>query len=150
MAHLNGYLYIIGGLSLNNYFRTDYLSLVEKFHLKSRTWTNASSLTYGRSNHESIVFMEKIYVVGGYSRIEAMAKSVEIFDEKMDSWAVVKSMGEGRSFFGLVSVGDSLIAFGGRGPLCSVEILSTENGNWTENKGMQMSECKSDFGYVLI
>ena len=78
-VYLNDCIYAIGGMSRNN----KYLSTVECFSFKKKSWQFVSSMHKPRCGHCAYVVDGKIYVVGGVE-----ANSVEMYDPKKRSWSM--------------------------------------------------------------
>jgi len=78
-VYLNDCIYAIGGMSRNG----KYLSTVECFNFKKKSWSFVSSMHKPRCGHSAFVVDGKIYVFGGVD-----ANSVEMYDPKKRSWAM--------------------------------------------------------------
>lgn len=78
-VYLNDCIYAMGGISRNG----KYLSTVECFSFKKKSWQFVSSMHKPRCGHSAFVVNKKIYVVGGVD-----ANSVEMYDPQKRSWAI--------------------------------------------------------------
>ena len=58
----------------------------------SEGWDRLADMPEVRSEMESAVIDEKIYVVGGISNTNRISNSVFVFDTKEESWSVGTSM----------------------------------------------------------
>nr|CAB3227504.1 calcium/calmodulin-dependent protein kinase II-like [Phallusia mammillata] len=78
---LDGFIYAIGGCGDNG-----HLSSVERYCPKANKWETVASLCVARSRPCACVVQDKIFVIGGYNG--GMLKSVEVYDQTENHWAV--------------------------------------------------------------
>ncbi|XP_077295662.1 kelch-like protein 5 [Arctopsyche grandis] len=89
---MGDHIYAIGGCNPSSILKS-----VERFDIKSQTWTSLASLPEIRHGHKAIAFDEKIICVGGKN-----SKSVMEYDPDTDKWTDHGSISEARSYFNLL------------------------------------------------
>ncbi|MFV8818015.1 Kelch repeat-containing protein [Haliea sp. E17] len=87
--------YVIGGASSGGFVRPPALSVVEEYDPVKNTWRTRAALPEERGMAGSAVVGQKIYVVGGASRIfwdtESTA-AIAIYDPFTDQWSTGADM----------------------------------------------------------
>ncbi|XP_077302426.1 kelch-like protein 12 [Arctopsyche grandis] len=89
---MGDYVYAIGG-----YDGSSVLKSVERFDIKSQTWTSLASLPVSKRLHEVVAFDERIICVGGLN-----SKSMVEYDPDRDKWTDRASISEPRHYFNLL------------------------------------------------
>ncbi|XP_077302432.1 kelch-like protein 1 isoform X1 [Arctopsyche grandis] len=84
---MGDYIYAIGGTSM------------ERFDIKSQTWTSVASLPRAKIMHNAIAFNEKIICVGGF-----FSKSTVEYDPGRDKWTDRGSITEARCHFNILAL----------------------------------------------
>ncbi|XP_054158203.1 uncharacterized protein LOC128956511 [Oppia nitens] len=102
----NGFIYAIGG-----YNGFEYLNTMERLDTTKQQWQPMANMKYTRFNFGSALFMDKIYVCGGYDISDG--KSCESYDPKTNQWTPIASMLIERFEFSLIEFNDKLYALGG-------------------------------------
>ena len=105
----NQCIYAIGGSSKNgskvkeasSREGEDFLKTVEKYDLKSNTWTYVTSLNVGRKKHSAVVFRDRIFVVGGYTM---NGNPIEAYDSDSNCWTIVKECDQQYIDFSLIVI----------------------------------------------
>ncbi|VDL80224.1 unnamed protein product [Nippostrongylus brasiliensis] len=126
LAAVNGLLYAAGG-----YDGSHILNSVEVYDPRACRWTTAQPMPKERWQAEAAVFRDQIVVVGGCDENEIDLPSAEMLTD--NGWTFLPEMSVPRRFLGVVGVGGSLFAFGGRngeGDLSSIEYLDFDTKQW--------------------
>ncbi|XP_078492904.1 uncharacterized protein LOC144748426 isoform X2 [Ciona intestinalis] len=76
----NDEIYAIGGYGLS----------VERYNIRTNTWTNVNSLKHERYGSCACVVNGKIYVIGGYG--DDASKSIEAYDATISEWKIETNM----------------------------------------------------------
>lgn len=87
---LGGCLYVLGGFS-----RATTLRSVWRFDPTMNSWTEVSPMSTGRAYCKTGILKDKLYVVGGVSRVRGgfnPLQSAEVFDPCSGTWSEVPSM----------------------------------------------------------
>ncbi|XP_074312755.1 F-box/kelch-repeat protein At1g22040 [Silene latifolia] len=90
MAVMNGYLYVIGGLS-----RFSTLRCVWCYDPILNIWTEGTPMLTGRAYSKTGVINNKLYAVGGVSKFRngiAPLQSAEVFDPETGQWSEIPNM----------------------------------------------------------
>ena len=76
----------------------------------------------------------------------------EVLDVTIGKWTFIKPMTKARDFFGSFVFENSIIVFGGypSGKRCDVEEYDSIHDIWTVRTNLEMIECNSMFGSVLV
>ncbi|KAK9666549.1 hypothetical protein RND81_14G192900 [Saponaria officinalis] len=90
MGVVNGYLYVIGGLS-----KTLALRCVWRYDPILNIWSEVTPMSTGRAYCKTGVINNKLYVVGGVNKFRnglTPLQSAEVFDPETGEWSEVLSM----------------------------------------------------------
>ncbi|WKX94100.1 hypothetical protein Q1695_011392 [Nippostrongylus brasiliensis] len=126
LAAVNGHLYAAGGCDGSHTFNS-----VEVYDLRACRWTTAQPMLKKRNFASATVFRDQIVVVGGFDESKMRLTSAEMLTD--NGWTFLPEMSVPRRFLGVVGVGGSLFAFGGRngeGDLSSIEYLDFDTKQW--------------------
>jgi N-acetylneuraminic acid mutarotase len=132
---VNGVIYIIGG------FAQDYsfVETVQAYNISNNTITTVASLPTKRVQLNSVVYDNKIYVIGGQlENTSARTGAVEVYDPSSDSWTTLSSMPTDREC-DVALIDDKIYAFGGydgSSGLKTVEIYNIANDSWSNASDM--------------
>uniref|UniRef100_H2XVI1 Uncharacterized protein n=1 Tax=Ciona intestinalis TaxID=7719 RepID=H2XVI1_CIOIN len=89
----NDEIYAIGGRGLKS---------VERYNIRTNTWTKVSSLNHERDGSCACVVNGKIYVIGGLS--DDVSKSIEAYDATINEWKIETNMETPRSHASVVAL----------------------------------------------
>ncbi|XP_078492835.1 kelch-like protein 36 [Ciona intestinalis] len=89
----NDEIYAIGGYGLIS---------VERYNIRTNTWTNVGSLNHEREGSCACVVNGKIYVIGGYD-VDA-SKSIEAYDATINEWKIETNMETSRIYASVVAL----------------------------------------------
>ena len=132
---VDGVIYIIGG-SAQDY---RFVDTVQAYNISNSTITTVASLPTKRVQLNSVVYDNKIYVIGGQlENTSARTGAVEVYDPSSNSWTTLSSMPTAREC-DLALIDDKIYAFGGYdglNALTSVEIYNIENDSWSAASNM--------------
>jgi hypothetical protein len=135
LAALDHALFVIGGLSRSNEFR----STVELYDLLTRTWRTAAPLPTPRNRLAAVVLGQKIYLIGGMISRDQNTGAVEEYDPLADHWRPCAPMPTPRHAHALVVFGGKILALGGfeiGHPLAVVEEYDPATDRWTKKTDM--------------
>ncbi|MEA5136455.1 MAG: kelch repeat-containing protein [Candidatus Fimivivens sp.] len=96
------------------------------------TWTSIAPMSIVRSNFESQIIDNKIYVLGGSGSGSYLA-SAEVYDPVANAWSTLASMSTSRSRFKTEVLGEKIYAIGGtsdNGLLSSIEVYDPTSNAW--------------------
>lgn len=127
--------------------------VVEKFDVKTNTWTRCAPLLRKRLGASVAVLDGYIYAVGGCDGIteyDVTMNSVERYDPIKDQWTLVASMKSPRKHFGCETCAGKLYAVGGENntELDTGECYDPASDTWTDIK--PMSQRRSGNGLVHL
>jgi hypothetical protein len=136
---VNGVIYIIGGRASNG----SVVETVQAYNIANNTITNITSMPTKRAHLGSIVYDNKIYVIGGYMYEAGWANGqrtdvVEVYDPTSNSWSTLASMPTARECDAAL-IDDKIYVFGGydgSSGLKAVEIYDIENDSWSNASDM--------------
>ena len=131
-------IYILGFLTTAN-FTADGRAFV----FDAGAWRPIASLPAGkaRGGGAAAVQSGRIVVVGGFRALSAVT-DVDIYDPSTDAWTAGPPLPRPRDHLGAASVGDRVIAVGGREariPSHVAETLILENNTWRRASAMPTS-----------
>merc|ERR1711970_858061 len=86
-----------------------YYSQVEKFNIKTNTWSAAAPLSGPRGWPGVATLGEYVYCVGGYDADERAVKVVERYHVREDRWENVPGLSVARGGCGLVAFNGCLL-----------------------------------------
>ncbi|XP_077289998.1 kelch-like protein 25 [Arctopsyche grandis] len=140
IAVIDDEIYVIGGSSKRNGF----LNTMEIFNIKNNKWTAAPPMAYERSQFSAVALGGYIYAFGGIN--DSHHNSVERFDLKARTWAVVASLPEGRYGHRAVAYNEKIVCVGGT---CSTVLEYDPDTNaWTIIGSV--SKSRSGFNMHLV
>ena len=132
---VNGVIYIIGGAAQDYSF----VDTVQAYNISNSTITTVASLPTKRVQLNSVVYDNKIYVIGGQlENTSARTGAVEVYDPSSNSWTTLSSMPTAREC-DVALIDDKIYAFGGydgSSGLTNVEIYDIENDSWSNANDM--------------
>lgn len=118
------------------------LDTVERYDIKTNTWTTAAPLPTPLSDIGVIAHGNRIYVFGGCTSAHTVVNTVYIYDRKTDSWSQGAPMPTARAaFYGVGIKGDRIYVMGGQsgpsGPVSSAnEVYSISHNSWSTDTPM--------------
>ena len=128
---LEGRIYVIGGKDRHG----DVVDDVEVYDPGENRWSEIDELNEERYGHSAVVLDGRIYVVGGVDEQDHLLDTIEVYDPVEDEWHVADHlrMAHPRVGFAMVSISDTIYAFGGFGgvglvPLPQPEQLVLQTG----------------------
>ena len=131
---VNGIIYIIGGSNPDGFVDT-----VQAYDIANNILYEVASLPTKRINLNSVVYQNKIYVIGGHlENTDNRTNVVEVFDPLLNSWETLSSMPTAREC-DIALFDDKIYAFGGYDGLIGlnkVEVYDIENDNWSNKAEM--------------
>jgi len=115
-AVVNGKIYVIGGLmSEPSFLNAESIAAVEEYDPATDTWTRKTDMPAPRGylygSHP--VLDEKIYVIGGGNRGQAMIARVDVYDPATDTWTRVADMPTARLAMARAAWNGKIYVFGG-------------------------------------
>ncbi|XP_043910855.1 kelch-like protein 10 [Protopterus annectens] len=128
VAFLEGYMYIIGG-----YSGEDYLSSVRRFDPVRRTWQQVAPMHSSRCFVSVTVLNGFIYALGGFDGYIRL-NSAERYDPKTNQWTLISSMHEQRSDSSATTLHGKIYicgGFTGNDILFTVETYNPATNQWT-------------------
>ncbi|XP_054158202.1 kelch-like protein diablo [Oppia nitens] len=141
VAH-NGYMYAIGGNNGIEVFNT-----MERLDTTTKQWQPMANMSYTRGYFGSAIFMDKIYVCGGYN--SSNEKTCETYDPLTNQWTQIASMLSDRDNFQLITFNQQLYAMGGVfGKPETVEIYDYKSNQWSYSQSLPIHAY--DFGATVI
>ena len=111
-ASVNGKIYAIGGFKPGLPEGEGFADEVEEYDPQTNTWRNRTPMPTKRYSVGVAELNGKIYVAGGHSLNEYLAK-LEMYDPATDIWIILPPMMTPRSEFALVASNGKLYAIGG-------------------------------------
>ncbi|XP_006639441.1 kelch-like protein 1 isoform X1 [Lepisosteus oculatus] len=123
-----GALYAVGGMDNNKGATT-----LEKYDLRTNTWTQAGIMNGRRLQFGVAVIDEKLYVIGGRDGLQTL-NSVECYNLKTKTWTTVPAMSTHRHGLGVTVLEGPIYAVGGHDGwsyLSTVERWDPQSQQWT-------------------
>ena len=131
---VNGIIYIIGGSNANG-----FVDIVEAYDIANDTLYEVAPLPTKRTNLNSVVYQNKIYVIGGkLDSTDSRTNIVEVFDPSLNSWETLSSMPTSREC-DIALFDNKIYAFGGfdgSSGLRNVEVYDIANDSWSNKSEM--------------
>ena len=117
---LNDTLYLVGGYtcSIGSTSCNTVSAKMYAYNVHFNTWTSLPSMPTARSNLNSAIVGNILYVIGGYSGIISSGSyvylsTVEAYNIYTGQWSTKTSMPVPRGNFGLAVVGEKIYVYGG-------------------------------------
>ncbi|XP_077287998.1 kelch-like protein 25 [Arctopsyche grandis] len=108
-------IYVTGGkekkIKKKNTFKT--INAVQKYSVKSNSWTNCTPMNENRENHSSITIKGKLYVAGGRNNTQKFLASVESYDPDKNLWTPYCNLPNPAYGFSLCFYRNNLLFIGG-------------------------------------
>jgi len=124
---------------------------VSELDLFSLSWTSWPPLTQGRVGHSCATVGDDVIIAGGYGDGGSTLATTTIINIITRQEREGGSMSSARGYFGLATLGGSLLAFGGRGSddqaLASVEEWDVEMAVWNTRQEVLETD-RYYFGYT--
>ncbi|XP_078492901.1 kelch-like protein 26 [Ciona intestinalis] len=79
------------------------LKSVERYNIRTNTWTNVGSLNHERHGSCACVVNGKIYVIGGVGDNES-ERTIEAYDATINEWKIETNMETPRCFASVVAL----------------------------------------------
>jgi hypothetical protein len=145
-ARVGRSIYVVGGFVQPNLLTTDQ---VTRYDISTGTWSSVAPLPIG-VNHPAVAAgagrcAGQVYVYGGYTgngTLSAEVDTLQRFDARTGSWAVLPGSGVARGAATLAPVGCSLYAIGGAGggaPQRLVQIYDIRRRAWRTGPSMRLA-----------
>lgn len=120
-------LYVIGGLDC----KWNPTKLCETYDSRKGTWQSIAKLKSARWNMGVTVLNRKIYAIGGNHNEEQLARTVEVYNPKLDVWdRSVAPMKRGRRCLGVAVINNLIYVVGGR-VTNTIECYNDKTNTWT-------------------
>ncbi|XP_033891804.3 kelch-like protein 5 isoform X1 [Acipenser ruthenus] len=102
-----GVMFAVGGVDA-----TKGATSIEKYDLRTNTWTHAANMNGRRLQFGVAVLEEKLYVVGGRDGLKTL-NTVACYNPKTKTWSVMPPMSTHRHGLGVAVLGAPMYAVGG-------------------------------------
>jgi N-acetylneuraminic acid mutarotase len=116
---VNNKIYVIGGETCpcdsSNGSNGSSIKTVEEYDIASDSWSSKSDMLTSRSMHASVIYNNKIYVMGGVtiSGSSTLLSSTEVYDPSSNGWDNLSSFSNARYHFATAVVGTKIYIIGG-------------------------------------
>ncbi|XP_028656901.1 kelch-like protein 1 [Erpetoichthys calabaricus] len=140
-----GVLYAVGGMDNNKGSST-----IEKYDLRTNTWTQAGMMNGRRLQFGVAVIDEKLFVIGGRDGLKTL-NTVECYNLKSNTWNIESPMSTHRHGLGVTVLEGPIYAVGGHDGwsyLNTVERWDPERQQWTFVASM--STARSTVGVAAL
>ncbi|XP_076870511.1 kelch-like protein 10 [Brachyhypopomus gauderio] len=127
-AYLNGFVYIVGGADLDDYF-----SSVRKFDPVAKTWHEVGPMHYRRSCLAVAVLNDCIYAMGGFDGYVDL-NTAERYNPTTNQWSMIAPMIELRSKANATTLHGKVYICGGcdrTENLLTAEVYNPEMNQWS-------------------
>ncbi|MDH5718423.1 MAG: hypothetical protein OEZ22_12420 [Spirochaetia bacterium] len=115
------------------------LNIVEKYNFQTNQWEKVTSMPHAREGASSIVIDNKIYVLGGETRLNGITDIVEVYDPVEDKWSFVTNMPRARKNFSTAFFENKIYTIGGfnnSGLILEIDIYDVSTNLWSEEVKM--------------
>jgi N-acetylneuraminic acid mutarotase len=112
VAVVNGEIYAIGGVGLNNTVPTA-LGISEEYDPVTDKWASKAPLPTLRTSFGIAVYQNKIYVIGGLENNDIASAVNEVYDPATDTWTTKASMPIARASLDANTVNGKIYCIGG-------------------------------------
>jgi len=134
IASLNGYLYLLGGLTN---WPGPALTTFQRYNPNTDSWSDLAPLPLPRGALGVAVLNRRIYVAGGL-REGAAVSDFTVYDPATDSWQTLPPMPTARDHLVGVALNGKFYAIGGRNgsqaicsPVAIVEVYDPATNSWS-------------------
>ncbi|KAJ0399953.1 hypothetical protein ATCC90586_002144 [Pythium insidiosum] len=143
-AYLDGGVFVVGGFN-----GMTHLASVERLDLATQRWDEMAPLHVGRSGLALVVAQGQLLAIGGYDGRRHL-RSVERYDPARNEWTLLPlSMRSARNGPAALTLPheNAVLVFGGESRhglrMSSTERLNLATGEWTEDYGAALVDCRS-------
>lgn len=133
---LDGYIYVLGGLSIRNSHNTAF-----RYDPNSDTWEELAPMPDFRNHIGAAVLNGKIYASGGIygeTGFDGSAKTLWAYDPEIDEWTSLAEMPIGRQAHGMAAIDGKLYVVGGTtsrgGDPSELWVYDTETASWDASR----------------
>ena len=116
---VNNKVYVIGGevcpCDSSNASNGSSIKTLEEYDISTDSWSSKQDMNISRSMHASIIYNNKIYVMGGVtiSGSYTKLKSIEVYDPSNNTWNNLSNFNTARYNFDASVVGTKIYIIGG-------------------------------------
>ncbi|MAH26654.1 MAG: hypothetical protein CMI19_06845 [Opitutae bacterium] len=124
---LGSEIYFGGGRQSNTILNTFYS------YSSAGNWIQKANMNLSRNGHRSLVYEDKIWIIGGANNNDGKLRSVEIYNPDTNSWINGPSLVTKRSGFSCWVWDNKIFVAGGfneNGIVQSIEYFDNEKGYW--------------------
>ncbi|KAM4691913.1 kelch-like protein 10 [Rhinophrynus dorsalis] len=141
-AHLNGSVYIVGGVVNGMHSRS-----VKRFDPETKTIHQVGSMHHKRSNVSVTVLDNTIYAIGGSDGREPL-RSAERYQQETNQWTFIEPMQEQRSCASAATLFGKVGGYDGETCLSSAECYCPVSNTWTSIPDMLTP--RNHFGMEVV
>jgi len=146
VAQLGGSVFVFGGYAGAAF--GDPTDLVERFDLRTGSWSLVSPMPVGRYDMAVAVLDGKAYLIGGLTTGFTEMNRVSVYDPVTDSWTTAPSLPSPIGGACATALGERIYVFGGRGVHGASTHIFSESTGW--NRGEDMPTRRSLASAVTV
>lgn len=123
---------------------------VEVYDIETDTWTSLPGMPVPRHSHESVLYKDRIYILGGYNNEDGFLDRVDIYDIKSNEWTLGAYMPTPKSSFVAEVINGNIYCIGGEiegGYSDTLEVYNISSNSWSQTRSLSIARGDIDGVY---